>query len=229
MEETEAILRAAQLLADPLRVKILQALEQGTLSVNDLTTRLGVAQPRLSSHLAILRDAGWVFVLIEGRQRRYGIARPEIDRAMKALANAAHTEVVSVPSSHMKQEDEQLRQARRCYDHLAGIAGVALCDQLLQKGWLVPLATGVGKYQPSFSLTPTGYEQLAARGVKLPAQEKLKRRFAYACPDWTESRPHIGGLLGVALLQHLQEIGLAHATEDSRVITLHGDLPQWLA
>jgi hypothetical protein len=29
----------------------------------------------------------------------------------------------------------------------------------------------------------------------------LRRRFAYACLDWSERRPHLGGALGAALLQ----------------------------
>jgi hypothetical protein len=28
----------------------------------------------------------------------------------------------------------------------------------------------------------------------------LRRRFAYACVDWSERRPHIGGAVGAALL-----------------------------
>ena len=227
MDDMEAMLRAAQLFADPLRMKILLALENGALSVNDLAVRLGAPQPRISSHLAILHDAGWVFVLINGRQHRYGIARPEVQAAMQALAATLHA---SVPHEYGEpgHMNAQLRQARTCYDHLGGIAGVALCDLLLRKGWLVPLAEGVGKHQPSFSLTTEGQAQLLARGVKLPTSEKSQRRFAYACPDWTEARPHLGGLIGVALLQRLEEIGLVHEEAGSRTVTLNGDLLQWL-
>ncbi|MFI5277147.1 MAG: transcriptional regulator, partial [Ktedonobacterales bacterium] len=32
-------------------------------------------------------------------------------------------------------------------------------------------------------------------------------RFAYACVDWTERRPHLGGALGAALARAAQERG----------------------
>jgi DNA-binding transcriptional ArsR family regulator len=39
--------------------------------VNDLVTRLGLAQPQVSKHLRVLREVGLVEVRDEGRQRMY--------------------------------------------------------------------------------------------------------------------------------------------------------------
>jgi hypothetical protein len=41
----------------------------------------------------------------------------------------------------------------------------------------------------------------AALGIDLEATRKLRRRFACACLDWSERRPHIGGALAAALLK----------------------------
>jgi hypothetical protein len=38
-------------------------------------------------------------------------------------------------------------------------------------------------------------------GIDLDAARKPRRRFACACLDWSERRPHLGGALGAALLE----------------------------
>lgn len=57
--------------AEPRRRQILDALTDGELAVNDLVSRLGMAQPQVSKHLRVLREVGAVGVRDEGRQRLY--------------------------------------------------------------------------------------------------------------------------------------------------------------
>ena len=57
--------------AEPRRRQILDALTGGERPVNDLVTRLGLAQPQVSKHLRVLREVGLVEVRDEGRQRMY--------------------------------------------------------------------------------------------------------------------------------------------------------------
>jgi DNA-binding transcriptional ArsR family regulator len=57
--------------AEPRRRQILDALAGGELPVNDLVRLLGLAQPRVSKHLRVLREVGAVDVRNEGRQRLY--------------------------------------------------------------------------------------------------------------------------------------------------------------
>ncbi|MEU6642872.1 metalloregulator ArsR/SmtB family transcription factor [Saccharomonospora sp. NPDC046836] len=57
--------------AEPRRREILDLLAGGECVVNDLVTRLGLAQPQVSKHLKVLREVGLVQVREEGRQRRY--------------------------------------------------------------------------------------------------------------------------------------------------------------
>jgi hypothetical protein len=40
-----------------------------------------------------------------------------------------------------------------------------------------------------------------ALGIDLDETRTLRRRFAYACLDWSERRPHVGGALGAAVLK----------------------------
>ena len=55
---TDELQRVFKTLADPTRMRILRLLESDELVVQELMEVLGMAQSRVSRHLAILREAG---------------------------------------------------------------------------------------------------------------------------------------------------------------------------
>ena len=63
-------------LAEPTRREILDLLRDGERPVGELVDALGMAQPAVSKHLRVLRDAGLVTVRAEAQRRFYGL-RPE--------------------------------------------------------------------------------------------------------------------------------------------------------
>jgi DNA-binding transcriptional ArsR family regulator len=66
-----------QVIAEPNRRAILQALMTGDLSAGELERRLRrLSQPAVSKHLRVLRDSGLVDVRIEAQKRIYRL-RPE--------------------------------------------------------------------------------------------------------------------------------------------------------
>jgi hypothetical protein len=117
-----------------------------------------------------------------------------------------------------------LRQGRTCYDHLAGVAGVELLDELLRRGW-VEEHDGPRR---CYRLTPQGTPALQHHGVDLPGATKARRQFAYGCLDWTERRPHLGGALGAAILHALCSAGYIHRDRQSRAVTLLKPITGWL-
>jgi DNA-binding transcriptional ArsR family regulator len=60
-------------LADPHRRAMLDALRAGPCPVGELSSRLGLSQPKTSKHLRVLRDAGLVMVSKQAQQRIYAI------------------------------------------------------------------------------------------------------------------------------------------------------------
>lgn len=62
-----------KVLAEPTRLRLLALLRHGDLSVKDLTSLLGQSQPRLSRHLKLLSDAGWITRFPEGAWVYYRI------------------------------------------------------------------------------------------------------------------------------------------------------------
>lgn len=61
----------AKVLADPTRQEIMQLTCCEALNVSEIVDAVGVSQPTVSHHLAILRDAGLVSVRSEGKNTYY--------------------------------------------------------------------------------------------------------------------------------------------------------------
>lgn len=66
-EALELVAARFRVMAEPVRLRILQALEaQGELSIGELTEALGLSQPNVSKHVKILIDSGLVSRRQEG-------------------------------------------------------------------------------------------------------------------------------------------------------------------
>ena len=72
-------------LGDPTRVRILQLLEVGEMTVSELMAQTGTLQGRLSSHLACLRWCGFVTSRREGRRVYYRLT----DRRVRQMLRLA--------------------------------------------------------------------------------------------------------------------------------------------
>ena len=79
-----------QILADPTRRRLIDALREGERSVNELVEMVDIGQPGVSRQLAILEDADFVIVRPEGRRRLYSL-RPEPFRELSQFVTAYRT------------------------------------------------------------------------------------------------------------------------------------------
>jgi DNA-binding transcriptional ArsR family regulator len=71
-----------QVLADPTRRRIVEALRGGELPVGDVVMQTGIHQSGVSRHLRLLSEAGFVFVRPDGQRRLYAL-RPEPFRELQ--------------------------------------------------------------------------------------------------------------------------------------------------
>ncbi|MET0421583.1 MAG: metalloregulator ArsR/SmtB family transcription factor [Acidimicrobiia bacterium] len=78
-----ATLDVLDVIAEPTRRRILDAVRQGERSVGDLVDEVGMHQPGVSRHLKVLRDAGLVEVRRDAQRRLYSL-RPEPLMALDA-------------------------------------------------------------------------------------------------------------------------------------------------
>lgn len=120
------------------------------------------------------------------------------------------------------RRDTPFRQARTCWGHLAGVAGVELMDMLQTRGWVM-VADVDGTDRRRVRLTDTGVAGLAALG--LPTGRSGEGN---TCLDWTERRPHIGGALGRLLVELLVADCVIERQQGARAVSLHRPLAAWL-
>jgi len=59
------------ILAEPTRLRIVQALKKEGLPVGEIVEKLDSTQPTISKHLKILRDAGFVNFTVDAQRRIY--------------------------------------------------------------------------------------------------------------------------------------------------------------
>lgn len=76
-------------LSEPVRLRILQQLQEGERSVNEVTQTLGAGQSNVSRHLQALFDAGLVARRREGNTVYYGIADPMIFELCHLVCDSA--------------------------------------------------------------------------------------------------------------------------------------------
>ncbi|MFN9622871.1 MAG: ArsR/SmtB family transcription factor [Cyanobacteriota bacterium] len=92
-EQAQPLLRA---LADPIRLRVVEALGAGERCVCDLTTNLELAQPKLSFHLKVMKEAGLISARQQGRWIYYRLEptpllrlRDWLDQLAKGCATPA--------------------------------------------------------------------------------------------------------------------------------------------
>ncbi|MFG2088486.1 MULTISPECIES: ArsR/SmtB family transcription factor [unclassified Spirillospora] len=190
----------AALLADRARAAMLTALLDGRpLAAGELARTAGVSAQTASAHLGRLLDGGLVTVVKQGRHRYYRLRGSEIAQVIEALSRISPP--VEVRSLRQSRDARRLHEARTCYDHLAGEAGVALFAALVGGG----LIESGG--QDAYEVTAKGEERLEALGLDVADLRRARRRFAWQCLDWTERRPHLNGALAAALTDRMIELG----------------------
>ena len=153
----------------------------------------------------------------QGRHRYYRLAGHEVATVIEALAQISP--VRPVRSLRQSREAAALAQARTCYDHLAGRAGVELLDALLRTGVLNGNGSGA---DVAYEVTAEGAERLAGFGVDVVQVRRSRRRFAGACLDWTQRRPHLNGALGAAVTGRLLELGWIERGPSRRAVKITG-------
>jgi DNA-binding transcriptional ArsR family regulator len=208
----------AALVAEPGRARMLLALGDGrALPASMLASEAGVARSTASEHLRKLVDAGLVSVHRQGRHRYFRLTGPEVGELLEVLTRLAPD--VEVRSLRQGTRAQALREARTCYDHLAGRLGVAVFRALIERGFVtggdglhhLEDATHDRLAAPgrdvAYTLTTSGRERLERLGVELPEPANDGATPLRYCVDWSEQRHHLSGAVGRALTDRLLGLG----------------------
>jgi len=212
MTDTDMLSTVAALLGEPARTRILTALLTGrALTAKELAYFAGVTPATASSHLSRLLAGNLLVMEKQGRCHYYRLRSAEVARAIEGLMTVATLPSNGWPPHH--RVEPALREARLCYDHMAGRLGVAVCDMLLRRRHVV-LVDGGGE------VTSSGERFLSGLGVDLPRLRGAKRQYCRGCIDWTERRHHISGAVGAALAEAFFAQRLVTRVADSRALVV---------
>jgi len=131
------LVEVAALVGDTARATMLNALMGGqSLTATELAYCAHVSRSTASGHLSKLVAARLLTVIRDRRFSYYRIASPLVATMLESMKVVAAIEVP--PRRHPRSaNDEALRFARSCYDHLAGQVGVAVTDALVAMGHIV--------------------------------------------------------------------------------------------
>jgi DNA-binding transcriptional ArsR family regulator len=207
---------AASLLAEPARASLVIALtEQEALPASALAARAGIAPSTASEHLRRLVDGGLLLVRSNGRRRYFRLADPAVADAIEALAVIAPQPPVR--SLREATKSELIREARTCYDHLAGRLGVALAAALEEQAVVVRKNGG-------YELGRRAEAQCEELGIDLAELQAQRRPVVRGCLDWSERELHVAGAFGAALATRLFELGWIRRREGNRSVEVTDEL-----
>ena len=91
-----------KVLASPRRLEILHLLAGGPSDVSRLARDMGISQPNLSQHLAVMRTAGIVVAERDGREVSYRLADPDVMVAcaiMRGFLQRRHDRLAGLAAS----------------------------------------------------------------------------------------------------------------------------------
>ncbi|MFQ1699829.1 ArsR/SmtB family transcription factor [Loktanella agnita] len=210
MKEGPNIAVVASLIGDPARANMLTALMSGkALTASELATEAGVMAQTASGHLAKLLSGGLVQVRKQGRHKYFALAHADVAVTLEALMGLASGQ--GVLRSRTGPKDAALRQARVCYNHLAGRMGVQMFHSMIDRGLLqddcdVPVLTEKGR----------GFVE--AFGVDIAALTAQRAPLCRSCLDWSERRTHLAGSVGRAMLARMETQGWLSRDSQSRAL-----------
>ncbi len=193
---------------------MLTALMSGkALTVSELAGEAGVTIQTASSHLAKLDEGGLLRPRKQGRHKYFALSNEEVAHVLEGLMGLA------AASGHLRKRtgprDAELRQARVCYNHLAGDMGTQMFDSLIAQGHLV-------LRREDLEVTGPGVAFAAELGIHIDALRSARAPVCRECLDWSERRSHLAGSLGRAFLRRFEELSWAARDQKTRAVRFSG-------
>ena len=212
MEPDADLAAIGRLIGDPNRARILQALMGGVPhSGSALAEAAGISRSLASAHLKKLTAGGLVRAERHGRQQLYSIDGPQVAEALETLLLLAPAPPVR--SLRGSTRMRHLRWARTCYDHLAGVTGVAVTEALAAR-------EAIEERDGAWVLGSSGARVFGEVGIDVDDVPRRTRPLLRPCMDWTEQRHHLAGGLGAAVTTEFTRRDWVRRYDGSRIVTV---------
>ncbi len=210
MKEGPDIAAIAALIGDPARANILTALMSGkALTATELAAEAGVTAQTASSHLGKLQDGGLITLTRQGRHRYFTLANADVAALLETLMGlaAGHGQL----RTRTGPKDAAMREARVCYNHLAGRRGVQMFRWMRAHGLFDVTADGI-------DLSAEGRRFATEFGIDLSTLAASRAPMCKECLDWSAREAHLASKLGRAMLGRMEETGWVKRDTNSRVV-----------
>ena len=194
-----AISSIAAAIGEPARAQMLYRLADGRARTStELAVVADVSPSTASVHLQRLKAERLVRVLAQGKCRYYSLASADVAAALEALSVLA-----GAPT-----RDVRARRRRSVFVPRGPATTTSPARSASSSTIGSSRSTGSARRAEPRGLRPdeAGADALERAGVDVDRCANAPAPFAFACLDWSERRPHLGGALGAALL----DLALTH-------------------
>jgi len=204
------IAKIGALLGDNTRAQMLSTLMHGkALTASELAADAGVTAQTATFHLNKLEAGGLLLLRKQGRHKYFTLANADIASLLETLMGL--TSANETPIIRTGPRDEALRNARVCYNHLAGGKGIQLYDSLFSQKFL-------SNKHSNLMLTRKGKLFMSDFGIDLDALHSSRTPLCRECLDWSERRSHLSGSLGRALYSKFESLKWVRRDANTRVV-----------
>ncbi|NJS39116.1 MAG: helix-turn-helix transcriptional regulator [Rhodobacteraceae bacterium] len=178
-------------------------------TVSELGAVTGLTKASASEHATRLVDAGLLAATRQGRHKYLRLASPAVARLVEAMMTLAPP----VSTGTFGPRDPALREARLCYNHLAGAMGVQLYRSLSARGFLAYGPSGLG-------LSPSGRAFCLGLGLTQDDLAPARTPLCRDCLDWSERDYHLSGRLGRLLMARMEALDWLRRRDGHRALTV---------
>lgn len=109
----ERRIEVLKIIAHPARIKMLEELLDGVKCVTDFKESIGISQPNVSQHLALLRLHGLVDFFIDGRLKCYFLKEPFIPDLLSLLKKEYDQDIPAPPCCPVTKKVTYPEERRR--------------------------------------------------------------------------------------------------------------------
>lgn len=191
--------------------RLVIALRDGrAFTTSELAKATNIPKEVVADHLKNLLSENIVTNLTQGPHQYYRLSQyqplSQID-----LKPGEH-DATLVESIRTGPRDPALREARVCYDHLAGNLGVLMYDRMMEQRWLIETRDGL-------RISSAGWNALHELKIEPDMLTHTGREICKTCLDWSVRRHHLAGQLGALIFRQLVELGWATRRSESRIVS----------
>ncbi|WP_027635849.1 ArsR/SmtB family transcription factor [Clostridium butyricum] len=206
----------ASLIADSSRSIMLMSLLGGQRTAGELAKAAGIKPQTATFHLNKMVNAGIIEKTKYGRYSYFKLANEDVVKLLELLMKLSKSPKIKSLNQYI--HSKALRNARICYDHIAGTLGIKITEALLKYEY-IELKNDV------FNITKLGINNLSELGIINYNLKDIESLRGIKCYDWSEESYHIAGRLGKVITSGLIRLGWIKKSLTNRevLITKYGD------